>query len=150
MGHPNPNSFSPNTSRSRERLQTSGKSNSCDISDNSMNMNMRQYHHYGPRTNSKSNQQQQLQQNNLLSLNSTYQSQQAPYTGNMNGGATHKTSPMNMLHNSRSKNLKSNTIWYNSDEQNRSNSADVNTLSMKILCLFGFNTKKKRKIVQAK
>ncbi len=35
----------------------------------------------------------------------------------------------NIIHNSRSKNLKSNTIWYNGDEQNRSNSADVNTLS---------------------
>ena len=44
---------------------------------------------------------------------------------------------MNTIHNSRSKNLKSNTIWYNGDEQNRSNSADVNTISeLNFLLLF--------------
>jgi len=113
-------SFSPNSSRSRERLQPSGKSNSCDISDNSLvnNLsanNLRQLHNglHQPSNPAKTTHQ------NHLNLNA-YQNQLT---------IQNHVQKTNIIHNSRSKNLKSNTIWYNGDEQNRSNSADVNTLS---------------------
>ena len=113
-------SFSPNSSRSRERLQPSGKSNSCDASDNSLvnNLNannLKQLHnslHHQSNANKASHQ-------NHLNLNTHFNQLTTQSHGQK----------ANIIHNSRSKNLKSNTIWYNGDEQNRSNSADVHTIS---------------------